>query len=302
MSLNGWVILDKPYGITSAHAVAKVKRLLKPSKIGHAGTLDPLASGVLPLALGEATKTVSYMMDVGKAYAFTVTWGEERDTDDVEGKVTAASLSRPTESEINAILPEFIGLIQQTPPSYSAIKVDGKRAYEMARRGEGVELKAREIRVDSLVITSVAKQPSSRLPRPDDLAMTSFICHCGKGTYIRSLARDMGRKLGCLGHISSLRRLKVGKFDEVYAISLENLEKMVHKGDLGFIQPVASALDDIPAVHVTAPQAAALMRGQTVVLPPKGGDSTVAAYESGKLIAICEQRGGSIKPVRVFNL
>jgi tRNA pseudouridine55 synthase len=286
--INGWVILDKPSGITSAHAVAKVKRLLKPAKIGHAGTLDPLASGVLPLALGEATKTIQYMMDAAKAYSFTVTWGEERDTDDVEGKPTASSPKRPTEEEIEAILPEFTGHIQQTPPSYSAIKVDGERAYDLARGGEAVELKAREVRVDSLEIIK------------HHTDVTSFICHCGKGTYIRSLARDMGRKLGCFGHISVLRRLKVGKFSETHAISLEVLGEMVHKGALGFLQPVTSVLDDILAVDITPAQAACLQRGQTVLLPIQA--DTLTARCEGKLIAICEARDGIVKPVRVFNL
>lgn len=288
--MNGWVILDKPTGITSAHAVAKVKRLLKPSKIGHAGTLDPLASGILPLALGEATKTVGYLMDASKAYAFTVNWGAETETDDVEGKVTAKSLNRPTQEDILAILPNFIGDISQTPPSYSAIKVDGKRAYDMARSGEAVELKARAVRVDSLEITDYHADK------------TTFICHCGKGTYIRSLARDMGRELGCYGHVTMLRRLKVGKFTENGSISLEKLAEMVHKGDLGFLHSVASALDDIPAVSVTTSQAASLMRGQTVSLPLQKDQAAVSVHADGKLIAIGEVTAGVLKSRRIFNL
>jgi tRNA pseudouridine55 synthase len=286
--LNGWIVLDKPSGITSAHAVAKVKRLLKPGKIGHAGTLDPLASGVLPLALGEATKTIQYMMDAEKAYSFTATWGEERDTDDIEGKPIGHSVKRPNKQEITDILKEFTGKIQQTPPIYSAIKVEGSRAYDLARSGETVELKAREVIVHSLVLVDYEKDQAS------------FVCHCGKGTYIRSLARDIGRKLGCYGHISALRRLKVGKFAENDAISLAKLDEMVHKGALGFLQPVTSALDDILAVEITPAQATSLQRGQNVILPIKA--DTLTARCEGKLIAICEQKDGVVRPVRVFNL
>ena len=286
--MHGWLILDKPSGITSAHAVAKVKRLLKPGKIGHAGTLDPLASGVLPLALGEATKTVGYMMDASKAYLFTVLWGSETDSDDSQGKVTLTSPNRAALSQIEAILPEFIGQIDQAPPSYSAIKIDGKRAYALAREGHAPEMKARKVRVDSLEMTE------------QNAESTSFICHCGKGTYVRSLARDMGRRLGCYGHIVALRRIKVGKFTENHAISLEKLEEMVHKGDLGFFQPVTSALDDIPAVTLTANQATWLKQGQSV--ENSGMNGTVKLLCDGKLIAIGDAAGGRITPRRVFNL
>lgn len=301
--MHGWIILDKPSGMTSAHAVAKVKKLLSaPSltlprtrergiKIGHAGTLDPLASGVLPLALGEATKTVAYMMDAAKAYEFTVTWGEERDTDDSQGQVTQTSLQRPSKADIEAILPDFTGRIQQTPPSYSAIKVDGQRAYALAREGEVVELKAREVVVKSLELMDYDGQKDN------------FLCHCGKGTYIRSIARDMGRKIGCLGHISRLRRIRVGKFDQTQAISLEVLTEMRHKGDLGFLRTVESALDDILARTIDANQALQLKRGQTVILPREEPVGTmVSARCDGKLVAICEVAGRSMKPVRVFNI
>lgn len=245
--ISGWINLDKPLGISSAGAVAKVKWLLyqmpredsekRKIKIGHAGTLDPLATGILPLALGKATKKVSMMMDAGKSYEFTVTWGCERATDDGEGEITQLSENRPTLAEIQAILPQFIGEISQTPPNYSAIKLGGKRAYALARAGEAVEIKSRIVRVDSLEILTTNHLPLT----------TSFICHCGKGTYIRSLARDMGRILGCYGYISELRRIKVGKFDESSTISLEMLENMVHKGSLYFLQPVEFVLDDILA-------------------------------------------------------
>jgi tRNA pseudouridine55 synthase len=328
--LNGWLILDKPTGITSAQVVAKVKRLLKPIKIGHAGTLDPLASGVLPLALGEATKTIHYMMDAVKSYAFTVTWGEKRDTDDREGKVIASSDKRPGLEDIKAVLPRFIGDIEQLPPQFSALKVDGKRAYDLARAGEKAELKARRVRVDSLVITPPAcggrsireadtegggniASPTTRLKvlQAQNLSLaaspasrggdsTTFLCHCGKGTYIRAIARDMGDILGCYGHISMLRRLSVGKFSENDAISLEVLEEMVHKGALSLL-PVESALDDILALDITPPQATLLQRGQAIPVTLVSNE-TVLARCNGKAIAICEVSNGSMKPSRVFNI
>lgn len=296
--VSGWVILDKPSGISSAHAVAKVKRLLKPKKIGHAGTLDPLASGVLPLALGEATKTVTYMMDTTKAYGFTVTWGDERDTDDCEGDSINQADIRPSEAEIKAILPEFIGVIQQMPPTYSAIQVDGRRAYEMARAGKDITLKSREIRVDRLELVRSYGQPIDK---------SEFVCVCGKGTYIRSLARDMGRRLGCYGHISQLRRLQVGNYTEKHAISLENLAEMMHKGDLSFLRSVESALDDILALDVTSTQATQLQRGQAILLPAdiqvgNSADTKVLVKCEGKPVAMCEASHGTIKPIRVFNL
>ncbi len=287
-NLNGWIIIDKPLGMSSAKAVGKVKWLLKPAKIGHAGTLDPLASGILPLALGEATKTVNYMMDASKAYSFTVQWGAETETDDKEGKITQTSDNRPTTDEINNILQKFTGEIQQIPPIYSAIKVDGERAYALARGGEEVSLKARAVRVDSLAITQ------------NTPLETTFICHCGKGTYIRSLARDFGRELGCYGHVSVLRRLKVGKFDESQAISLELLEEMMHKGDLGFLLPVESALDDIPALEITPSQAGLLKQGQFLPTPSVSSETVLAMCE-GRAVAICSIAHGQMKPVRVFN-
>ncbi len=271
MELNGWINLDKPLGISSAHAVAKVKWLLtshlrgearrgaelaqseqvsphpgplpkgegRKIKIGHAGTLDPLASGILPLALGKATKSVEQMMGCEKAYIFTVTWGQERATDDAAGDVIAESAASPSRADIEKILPQFIGEILQVPPNFSAIKLDGKRAYDMARKGQVVEIKPRNVIVKSLEITS--------LTTDNRQLTTTFLCHCGRGTYIRSLARDMGRILGCYGYVSALRRTKVGKFTENNAISLEILENMVHKGSLDFLQPVEFVLDDILA-------------------------------------------------------
>lgn len=287
--INGWIVLDKPTGITSAHAVAKVKRLLKPEKIGHAGTLDPLASGILPLALGEATKTVTYMMDASKAYLFKVYWGSETTTDDLEGEVTQRSDARPSSEDVAAILREFIGDIEQTPPNFSAIKVDGKRAYDLARSGEALELKSRKVRVDSLEIQHIDEQSAT------------FICQCGKGTYIRSLARDMGRRLGCLGHVTVLRRLKVGKFTENHAISLEKLEEMVHKGG-GFLHPVESSLDDILAIDVTPHQAMLIKQGRFITLSGVADNAAVLLRNDNKPVAMCSISQGVMKPLRVFNL
>lgn len=248
--MDGWINLDKPLDISSARAVAKAKWLLyqlpkkegikSKIKIGHAGTLDPLASGILPLAVGKATKTVPYMMDAGKAYKFTVTWGQERTTDDAEGEVTQTSDKCPTNTEIEQILPQFIGNIMQTPPNFSAIKLGGKRAYDLARSGQEVAIKPREVFVKSLEIASTLNTSPLSLT-------TDFLCHCGKGVYIRSLARDIGRVLGCYGYVSALRRTQVGKFNENNAISLEMLENMVHKGVSNFLQPVEFVLDDILA-------------------------------------------------------
>ncbi|MDX1975162.1 MAG: tRNA pseudouridine(55) synthase TruB [Rickettsiales bacterium] len=287
--INGWIILDKPSGISSAYAVGKVKRLLRPKKIGHAGTLDPLASGILPLALGEATKTVSYMMDARKSYQFTVTWGAQYDTDDCNGEPIEQSNQRPTREAIEAILPRFSGSIEQIPPLYSAIKVNGKRAYALARAGELPELKSRQITVYSLRITD------------HHIDKTTFICDCSKGTYIRSLARDMGQILGCFGHITALRRLQVGHFLEKDAISLENLEEMVHKGG-GFLQPVDSALDDILAFEITHHQATLLRQGQAISVTNLGSYDAALARCDNEPIALCQLLEGVVKPLRVFNL
>ena len=302
-SLHGWVLLDKPVGISSAKAVHKVKKLLKPSKIGHAGTLDPLASGVLPLALGEATKLVSYAMDKPKGYVFEVTWGQERSTDDAEGEVTASSDERPTLEEIQAVLPQFIGDIQQVPPNYSAIKQAGERAYDRARGGEIFALPARQVRVCDLRVQGIGgggkymdNPPHS--PPPSTL----LVCDCQKGTYIRSLARDIGRALGCYGYVSMLRRTKVGKFSEANAISLEDMEKMVHKGDLGFVKPPQYVLDDILAHSISAEQAALLAHGRSLPIPDTlSGHSLVRCEYQGLLVAMCRVEAGELKPDRVFN-
>src|SRR5690348_712167 len=201
--IHGWLVLDKPVGMTSTHAVSVIKHLFAARRAGHAGTLDPLASGCLPIALGEATKTVPFVFDGRKTYRFTIRWGEERDTDDAEGRVAATSAIRPDAAAIRAQLPRFTGTIEQVPPRFSAIKIDGERAYDLARDGEAVELKPRTVEIYRLELLET--------PDPDHAVLAA---ECGKGTYVRSLARDLGRALGALGHVSALRRDRVGPFGE----------------------------------------------------------------------------------------
>jgi tRNA pseudouridine55 synthase len=298
--VHGWVVLDKPVGMTSTHAVSVIKRLFKAKRAGHAGTLDPLASGCLPIALGEATKTVPFVMDGQKTYLFTVRWGEERDTDDAEGRVVAQSAERPGVEAIGTILPQFIGTIVQVPPRFSAIKVAGERAYDIARDGEEVELQPRPVEVDHLDIIETP-----------DADHTVFAAQCGKGTYVRALARDMGRLLGCRGHVSALRRTAVGSFNEPDLMTLEKLEALCHRAAAGegsladALMPVATALDDIPALAVSRADAARLQRGQAVLM--RGRDApvlsgTLYVTASGQLIALAEVDGGEIVPKRVFNL
>ena len=298
--VHGWVVLDKPVGMTSTHAVSIVKRLFTAKRAGHAGTLDPLASGALPIALGEATKTVPFVMDGRKLYQFTVRWGEERDTDDAEGRVTANSDARPAPQAIRALLPSFTGAIEQVPPKYSAIKIDGERAYDLARDGATVELAARTVQIDRLELIAT--------PDPDRAVLHA---ECGKGTYVRSLARDMGRALGCFGHVSALRRVAVGPFGAETMILLEQLEALCHRAAAGeasladALMPVETALDDIPALAVSQADAARLRRGQAVLL--RGRDAPnfrgpVYATASGHLVALAELDRGEIVPKRVFNL
>jgi tRNA pseudouridine55 synthase len=298
--VHGWVVLDKPVGMTSTHAVSVVKRLFTAKRAGHAGTLDPLASGCLPIALGEATKTVPFVMDGRKLYRFTVRWGEERDTDDAEGRVIATSDQRPSADAIGKLLPSYIGTIQQVPPRYSAIKIEGERAYDLARDGTVVELAARPVEISRLELMQV--------PDPDHAILEA---ECGKGTYVRSLARDLGRALGCFGHVSALRRAAVGSFTEKTMISLEDLEALCHRAAAGeasladALMPVETALDDIPALAVSRADAARLTRGQAVLL--RGRDApnfrgTIYVTVSGQLLALAELDRGEIVPKRVFNL
>jgi tRNA pseudouridine55 synthase len=298
--IHGWIVLDKPIGMTSTQAVAVVKRLFSAKRAGHAGTLDPLASGGLPIALGEATKTVPFVMDGRKRYRFTVCWGEERDTDDTEGQVVKTSEARPTAEQIRALLPRFTGTIEQTPPRYSAIKVQGERAYDLARDGAVVELAPRPVEIHQL-----------ELIEQIDNNRSVFEAECGKGTYVRALARDIGRILGCFGHICALRRTLVGPFGENDMILLEQLEALCNRAASGegsladALLPVETALDDIPALAVTRADAARLHRGQAVLL--RGRDApnssgTVYVTVAGRLLALAEIGNGELIPKRVFNL
>ena len=299
-NVHGWVILDKPVGMTSTNAVSIVKRLFQAKRAGHAGTLDPLASGCLPIALGEATKTVPFVMEGRKLYRFTVRWGEERDTDDAEGRVIETIEHRPDADAIRALLPSFTGVIEQVPPRYSAIKVVGARAYDLARDGETVELKSRPVEIRRLELVTI--------PDSDHAVLEA---ECGKGTYVRSLARDMGRRLACFGHVSALRRVAVGPFGEETMILLEELEAMCHRAAAGeasladALMPVETALDDIPALAVSRADAARLQKGQAAVL--RGRDAPifrgpVYVTVSGQLLALAEVDRGEIVPKRVFNL
>jgi tRNA pseudouridine55 synthase len=298
--VHGWVVLDKPVGMTSTHAVAVIKHLYAAKRAGHAGTLDPLASGALPIALGEATKTVPFVVDSRKTYLFTVRWGEERDTDDAEGRVVATSDSRPDEAAIHAMLPRFTGVIEQVPPRFSAVKIAGERAYDLARDGETVELAPRAVTIHRLELTETPDRDHSVLA-----------AECGKGTYVRSLARDIGRALGVLGHVSALRRSRVGPFGEADMIPLEQLEALCHRAAAGeghfadTLLPIETALDDIPALAVSPADAARLARGQAVLL--RGRDASifrgmVQVASGGQLLAIAEVDRGEIVPRRVFNL
>ncbi len=311
--VSGWLIFDKPKGMGSTEAVSKIKWLFKAEKAGHAGTLDPLASGMLPIALGEATKTVPYVMDGTKIYRFTVTWGAERSTDDLEGEVTVTSDSRPDEASIKALLPKYIGVIQQTPPKFSAIKIAGERAYDLARGGEDVEIPSREVEIGRLELIEQA-----------DAATAIFEVECGKGTYVRSLARDMGRDLGCYGHISDLRRIEVAPFDESDFVTLAELEaahppvpteeegedrsyeRLAERFSVmdAFLIDTGAALESLPQVAVSDDQAHRIRMGNPVIL--RGRDAPVEADEAcvtakGKLLAIGFIEKGQFQPKRVFT-
>ena len=292
--VDGWVVLDKPLGMGSTQAVGRVRWLFTAEKAGHGGTLDPLATGVLPSALGEATKTVPFVMDGRKEYRFTLRFGEARSTDDGEGAVTATSEDRPSDQAIRAALPRFTGHVEQTPPAFSALKIGGQRAYDLARAGQNVDLKPRQVMIDRLELVS----------RPD-ADHADFVVGCGKGTYIRSLGRDLAQALGTVGHLSALRRTAVGPFREESAISLPKLEALGHIPPLlGVLVPVATALDDIPALALTGTQADRLRHGQPVLLtrdvPPSG--TLVRAETGSKLVALVRSDGVALQPVRVFNL
>lgn len=298
--VHGWLVLDKPVGMTSTHAVSVVKRAFRAKRAGHAGTLDPLASGLLPIALGEATKTVPFVMDGRKVYRFTVRWGEERDTDDAEGHLTATSVERPTAAAIRALIPRFSGVIEQVPPRFSAVKIDGERAYDLARDGEQVELAPRPVEIHRLDLIE--------MPDSDH---TVLAAECGKGTYVRALARDMGRALGCLGHVVALRRTAVGPFAENVALGLESLQPLAQAetasetAGLPPLLPVEAGLADVPSLRVSSADAGRLARGQAVLLrgrdaPLMEGWVWVSAY--GTLVALAQVEKGELRPRRIFNL
>ncbi len=297
--LHGWLIVDKPLGMSSSRAVGAVRRLTGAEKAGHGGTLDPLATGVLPVALGAATKTVPYVMDGTKQYRFTLRFGEARDTDDAAGEVVATSERRPSDDEVRAALPRFVGAIQQVPPRFAAVKVQGERAYDIARRGETVELAAREVRVDELELIG--------RPDPDH---AEFRMRCGKGAYVRAVARDLGQALGCHAHVAALRRTEVGAFKVENAVPLDALARIVEDDTLPqVLVPMATALAGIPALAVTEPQALRLRAGQPVrVAPALLGEAaagelaaTVRAMRAGELIALARLEGIELSPVRVFQ-
>ena len=311
--VHGWVNIDKPVGMGSTRAVGIVRRAFDAQKAGHAGTLDPLASGVLPVALGEATKTVPFVMDGRKSYRFTVRWGEARDTDDSEGAVVATSDRRPTEAEIERALPAFVGEIAQAPPQFSAVRVGGERAYRLARAGETVELAHRRVAIDRLALVDTV-----------DADRAVFEMDCRKGAYVRSVARDLAVSLGTVGHVSGLRRTCNGPFRDCDAIPLENLRQPRHMGAQdgdgpGFpaidcaalLQPVARALDDIPALDVTESEAARIRNGQPVPVLRTGNrrridglpdNARLCALLNGEAIALMRLNGRLAQPVRVFNL
>ncbi len=316
--IHGWLVVDKARGMTSSRVVSQVKKLTGAAKVGHAGTLDPLATGILPIALGEATKTVSYVMDGSKEYRFTIVWGEARDSDDAEGKVVGTSSVRPEKSDIIKGLNEFVGEIEQIPPAFSAIKIDGRRAYDLARLDQEVALSPRRVHVEKFELLEIP-----------DCDHATFSVSCGKGTYIRSLARDLARNLGALGHVSALRRTRVGPFCEKDAISLDSPEFLGHIGAFSsHLLSLLTVLDDIPALALTEDQARCLKNGQAVPLfkvkvrsascgpeSPSGlcedlspdlleklGHAEACALCGDRLVALVRCEEGRIRPFRVFNL
>jgi tRNA pseudouridine55 synthase len=304
--VHGWVIVDKPQGVTSTQVVAAVKRIFDAQKAGHAGTLDPLATGVLAIALGEATKTVPYAMDAEKVYRFTAHWGEARDSDDAEGAVTETSEKRPSKEEIEAALPRFTGQIVQVPPVYSAIKVQGERAYDRAREGEVVELAPRTVEVYEAHLTGMPDRDHGE-----------FEIRCGKGTYVRSWVRDLAQALGTVGHVSALRRTRVGCFEEKDAVPLETLRGYVHiPAAFEHLRPISTALDGIPALAVTGPDAVRLKSGNPILIranqfakiaegQPSGDDlqglTVYLSTQEGEPVALAEFAAGELRPFRVFN-
>ena len=312
--LHGWIIFDKPYGLGSTQAVGAVKRCLREAglpkaKIGHGGTLDPLASGVLPIAIGEATKLCGRMLDSDKAYDFTIRFGEQTDTLDAEGNVIATKDARPTLGEVATVLGRFTGVIEQMPPAYSALKVDGRRAYDLARAGEDVALKARSVSIYSLVIQHPFDGGSPDLPdtrcRTDDqdvLQEVTLSATVSKGTYIRSLARDIAAALGTVGHVTMLRRTKAGPFTLEQVISLDKLNEAARDRAIAqLVLPLTAGLDDIPALPVTPADARLLRQGRVLAGTP-AGRGLMLATEGETPVALVEASIEEIKVVRGFNL
>lgn len=299
--IHGWLIIDKPAGMTSAAVIAIVRRLTGAAKAGHGGTLDPLATGVLPVALGEATKTVAYVMDGSKTYVFTVRWGEKRNTDDRDGETTAVSDVRPEAAAIAAVLPRFTGLIEQVPPDYSAVKFGGRRAYALARSDETLALEPREGFIDDIALID---QP--------DADHATFRVRSGKGVYMRSLARDIAAALGTLGHVSALRRLRVGPFGEDQALPLAQAREMDGETILAqHLLPISAALSGVPAVLLTETEARRLQHGQAIASLPVASrshtdglcrDAVVYATSAGRPVALAQIKGSEIRPLRVLNV
>jgi tRNA pseudouridine55 synthase len=304
--VHGWVIVDKPTGITSTDVVSVAKRVFDAQKAGHAGTLDPLATGVLAIALGEATKTVPYAMDAEKTYRFTACWGEARDSDDAEGRITATSAVRPSNDEITAAIPRFVGEIIQVPPSFSAIKLQGARAYDLAREGEMPVLEPRPVQIHQ-----------ARLLAQPDADHAEFEMICGKGAYVRAWVRDLALALGTVGYVSQLRRLKIGSFSAEDAIPLEKLRSFMHSpAAFEHLRPISTALDGIPAVAVTGSDAVRLRRGNPVLMradlfariqetADTGDDlqglTVYLSTAAGEPVALAQFAAGELRPFRVFN-
>jgi len=305
--INGWINLNKPLDMTSTQAVGKIKKILGMKKVGHAGTLDPLATGVLPIAVGEATKTVQFLQNREKGYDFTIQWGEARDTDDAEGKIIATSDVMPTVDAITSSLPTFIGEIEQVPPKYSAIKINGDRAYDLAREGVEFEIQSRIVNVHDLTLVSATDTSAS------------FSMTCGKGTYVRSLARDLALQLGTYGYITALHRTFVGGFTQEHAISFDTLMELVDKDDAqDALLDLGMALDDIPALSLSDKEASRLRNGQKIIFSAKpdmerlnlcgvnpltAKDKIVLAVnDNGKPLGLVRMTGVSAKPERLFNL
>lgn len=305
--VHGWVVIDKPSGAASTEVVGIVKRVFEAQKAGHAGTLDPMASGVLAVALGEATKTVPYAMEAEKTYSFTACWGENRDTDDAEGRPIALSSHRPSTADIEAGIPQFVGCISQVPPCYSAIKVDGERAYDLAREGETPELKSREVAIHE-----------ARLVAVPDRDHAEFEMRCGKGAYVRAWVRDLAAALGTCGHVSRLRRHRIGRFTVEDAIPLEKLRSFMHSpAAFEHLRPISTALDGIPALAVTASDAIRLRCGHSILVRANlfarireevpaheedlQGLTVYLSSTQGEPVALAELAGGELKPFRVFN-